>query len=236
MLNVLIVDDEPLATEIIESYASSLSNLHVVKSCNDPIEALKTIKNENIDLLFLDIQMPELTGIEFIKSLVHPPLVIFTTAFPDYAVDGFELDAVDYLLKPISKDRFIRAVQKAEDILEHRQAQGQVHKDYIFVKADKKMLKLKFDNVLYVEGLKDYVIIRTVEGRVITLHTMKGLEQKLPQDQFLRIHRSFIVNLSKISAVVGNMIELTVANQRKQIPIGKSYKDKLFELVNDNKL
>ncbi len=236
MLNVLIVDDEPLATEIIQGFADSLPSLHVVGVCNDAMDALEIIKNEPIDLIFLDIQMPQLTGVELIRSLKNPPMVIFTTAYPNYAVEGFELDAVDYLLKPISKDRFIRAVQKAEEMAELRQSENHHAANFIFVKADKKMIKLKYDDILYVEGLKDYVIIRTTEGRVITLHTMKGLEEKLPQDKFIRIHRSFIVGISKVQAVVGNMIEIMQSNQRKQLPIGKSYREKISRMVNENKL
>ena len=191
--------------------------------------------------MFLDIQMPQITGIEFLKSLSNPPMVIFTTAYSNYALEGFELNALDYLLKPISLDRFMKAVNKAleqYDLInqESGSSSAGADEDFFFVKADKKLVKVRYKDILYIEGLKDYVIIRLEEGRVITLQTMKSLEDKLPSQLFKRVHRSYIVALDKINALVGNMIELTEKGQAKHIPVGKNYRDELLALVNDKRL
>ncbi|HQU54295.1 MAG TPA: LytTR family DNA-binding domain-containing protein, partial [Saprospiraceae bacterium] len=172
----------------------------------------------------------------------HPPMVIFTTAYSNYALQSYELDAVDYLLKPISFERFMKAVNRA---IEEQKLTVQAHqshpedtdeKDYIFIKADKKLVRVRFADIIYIEGLKDYVIIRLDQSRVITLQTMKSLEDKLPTPMFKRIHRSYIVNVNKIEAIVGNMVEVTEKGQTKHLPIGKNYRDELLQMINDNKL
>jgi len=243
MIRVIIVDDEPLAQEILETYVSKMPELELVSICNDALEANEILKSQQIDLMFLDIQMPLLSGIDFLKTLTHPPCVVFTTAHADYAVQGFELDATDYLLKPISLERFMKAVNKVTDKISKRKTTSESDintieggEDFIFVKADKKLIKVDFENVLYIEGLKDYVIIRLENGRVITLQTMKSLEDKLPVNKFKRIHRSYIVNIKKISAILGNMVELMESGKIKQLPIGKNYRDELMDIVSDNKL
>ena len=238
MIKTLIVDDEPLAQDIIETYVNQLPNLELVGKASNAIEANQILQNNDIDLMFLDIQMPQLTGIEFMKSLSNPPLVVFTTAYSEYAVEGFEMDAVDYLLKPISIDRFMKAVNKVEDRLKDKQpVAGTLEgEDHFFVKADKKLIKVNFSDILYIEGLKDYVIIRQEEGRVITLQTMKSLESKLPSDNFRRIHRSYIVNTKKIKALVGNMVEVKEKGETKNIPVGKIYREELLSMINEKKL
>lgn len=237
MIQVMIVDDEPLALDIMESYVEQLPSLKLKAKCTNAIEAMEILKKESIDLLFLDIQMPQLTGIELVKSLKKPPLVVFTTAYPNYAAEGFDLDAVDYLLKPISKDRFLRAVQKAEEMLQIKNHDDHSEEtDFMFVKADKKLIKMHYQDILYIEGLKDYVIIKTNEGRVITLQTMKSLEEKLPKQYFQRIHRSYIVGITKVKAVVGNSIEIKENKQTKHLPIGKNYRDDILEIINKNRL
>ncbi len=238
MIKTLIVDDEPLAQDIIETYVNQLPNLELVAKCSDAIAANQILQNNEIDLMFLDIQMPQLTGIEFMKSLSNPPLVVFTTAYSEYAVEGFEMDAVDYLLKPISIDRFMKAVNKVEDRLKDKQGNSGTleGEDHFFVKADKKLVKVNFSDILYIEGLKDYVIIRQEEGRVITLQTMKSLESKLPSDNFRRIHRSYIVNTKKIKALVGNMVEIKEKGETKNIPVGKIYREELLSMINQKKL
>lgn len=244
MINVIIVDDEPLAQDVLETYIEKMPELHLVQKCNNAFEANEAVKNHDIDLMFLDIQMPQLTGTDFLRSLSNPPLVIFTTAYSNYALDGFELNAIDYLLKPISMDRFLKAVNKAvEQIQLKRKDEAPVHEapveegpDYIFVKADKKLIKVNFPEIIYIEGLKDYVIIRLDNSRVITLQTMKSLEDKLPTDKFKRIHRSYIVNIDKIDAVVGNMIEVSEKGQLKHLPVGKNYRDELLDMINQNRL
>ena len=247
-MKVIIVDDEPLALDVIETYVSRMPNLELIARCNNAFEANEALKNNEIDLMFLDIQMPQLTGIDFLKTLKIPPMVIFTTAYQQYAVEGFELNAIDYLLKPISMDRFMKAVNKASEQYElhHKEVKTVVHTegaaaaadkpDYIFVKADKKLQRVKFSEILYIEGLKDYVIIRTETGRIISLQTMKSLEDKLPVAQFVRVHRSFIVGMDKIHAIVGNMVEVIEKGVAKHLPIGKNYRDELLEMVEKHKL
>jgi DNA-binding LytR/AlgR family response regulator len=238
-MKVLIVDDEPLAQDILETYISNLPHLELVKKCNNAIEALQVLNTEHIDLIFLDIQMPQLSGIDFVKTLTNnKPMIIFTTAYSEYALEGFEHDAIDYLLKPISLDRFLKAVNKAQEQyqLSSKQSNQSETDDYFFVKADKKFVKVNFNEIIYIEGLKDYVMIKMDTQRVITLQTMKSLEEKLPNDRFVRIHRSFIVNLNRINAILGNVVEVMEKGQQKHLPIGKNHKDELVELIEKHKL
>lgn len=240
MIKAIIVDDEPLALDVLETYIEKMPELHLVAKCENALEANEALKNNDVDLMFLDIQMPQITGVEFLKSLNNPPAVIFTTAYPDYAVEGFELNAVDYLLKPISLDRFMKAVNKVTDKMSSKSSDAgnvvEMEGDFFFVKADKKLIKVDFDDIIYIEGLKDYVIIRQETGRVITLQTMKSLENKLPETTFKRVHRSYIVNINKINAVVGNMLEVTEKGQTKHIPIGKNYREDLLNIINLKRL
>jgi DNA-binding LytR/AlgR family response regulator len=242
MIKAIIVDDEPLALEVLETYISKMPDIQLVKKCENAFEANEALKNHQIDLMFLDIQMPQLSGIDFLKTLANPPCVIFTTAYPDYAVEGFELNATDYLLKPISLERFMKAVNKVSEKMAAKRGdhdnnhQSEGAEDFFFVKADKKLVKINFDDILYIEGLKDYVIIRQETGRVITLQTMKSLEDRLPVAKFKRVHRSFIVNVKKITAILGNMVELMEGGKVKQLPIGKNYRDELLDMINENKL
>lgn len=249
MLNVLIVDDEPLALDVLETYISQMPELHLVKRCSNALEANDALKNHAVDLMFLDIQMPQLTGIDFVKTLQNPPMVVFTTAYPNYAIQGFDLNALDYLLKPISLDRFVKAVNKAVEHagLQQKEANqsaaapsaataGGDGLNFFFVKADKKLMKVNFDDIIFIEGLKDYVIIRLTTGRVITLQTMKSLEDRLPQQRFRRIHRSYIVAMDKITAIEGNMVEVMEKDKPKLLPIGKNYRDELLDLIERNRL
>lgn len=244
MINVIIVDDEPLAQDVLETYIGKMPELNLVQKCSNAFEANDALKSHAVDLMFLDIQMPQLTGIDFLKSLAKPPVVIFTTAYPNYAIEGFELNALDYLLKPISVERFMKAANKAVDQIglvrkgdaPPAAAAREDEQDFIFVKADKKLVKVNFADVLYIEGLKDYVIIRMDTQRVITLQTMKSLEDKLPAAQFKRIHRSFIVNIEKIEAIVGNMVEVMEKGVAKHLPVGKNYRDELLDMINKNRI
>jgi DNA-binding LytR/AlgR family response regulator len=242
MINTIIVDDEPLALDVLETYIEKMPELHLVARCTNAFEANEALKQHEVDLMFLDIQMPQLTGVDFLKTLPDPPLVIFTTAYSNYAIEGYELNAIDYLLKPISLERFMKAANKAIEQVELRRKENASHVEiadadgYIFVKADKKFVKVNFSEVIYIEGLKDYVIIRTEKGRVITLQTMKSLEEKLPSKVFRRIHRSYIVNIDKVEAIMGNMVEVIEKGQAKHLPIGKNYRDELLEMINENKL
>ena len=237
MIKAIIVDDEPLALDVLETYIAQLPELELVARCENALEAREVLKEHDVDLLFLDINMPQLTGIDFLKTLSVKPNFIFTTAHPYYAVEGFELNAIDYLMKPIPLERFMKAVNKVIDMqVGETSAPEKKKENFIFVKADKKLTKVNFDDILYIEGLKDYVIIRQKEGRVITLHTMKSLEAKLPDHIFKRIHRSYIVNIGAIDAIVGNMIELKEKSQVKHIPIGKNYREELLKVINKNRL
>jgi DNA-binding LytR/AlgR family response regulator len=248
MLNVLIVDDEPLALDVLETYISQMPELNLVKRCSNALEANEALKQHSIQLMFLDIQMPQLTGIDFVKTLTNPPMIVFTTAYPNYAIQGFDLNALDYLLKPISLERFMKAVNKAVEHAEMNDREHSSHSvtpaaspsnedlDFFFVKADKKLVKVNFDDIIYIEGLKDYVIIRLQGTRVITLQTMKSLEDRLPQSRFMRVHRSFIVSMDKIVAIEGNMIEVMEKEKPKMLPIGKNYRDELLEVIERNKL
>lgn len=237
MIKTIIVDDEPLALDILESFVLKMPNLQLVARCENAFEANEILQNQKIDLMFLDIQMPQLSGVDFLKSLSSPPCVVFTTAFAEYAVEGFELNAVDYLVKPISLDRFMKAVNKVSDKISLRtEGAGEEGTDqFFFVKADKKLVKVNFDEIVYIEGLKDYVIIKNENTRVITLQTMKSLEEKLPTSTFRRIHRSFIVNMNKIQALDGNVVEVLEKGQVKHLPIGKNYRDELLDLINNKK-
>jgi len=239
MINTIIVDDEPLAQEILEAHISNIPELNLVAKCDNALEANQALKEHDVDLMFLDINMPQLTGVEFLRSLSTPPMAIFTTAYSEYAVEGFNLEALDYLLKPISFERFLKASNKAIEKFGADKTETVTldsGEDFFFVKSDKKMMKVFYRDILYIEGLKDYVIIRTETGRVITLQTMKSLEAKLPQDMFRRIHRSYILNLTKLEAIEGNMVELTEKGQKKQIPIGKNYRDQLSVIIEAKKL
>jgi DNA-binding LytR/AlgR family response regulator len=224
-----------------------MPQLRLIQRCSNALEANEALKDHDIDLMFLDIQMPQLTGIDFVKTLAHPPMVVFTTAYPNYAIQGFDLNALDYLLKPISLDRFMKAVNKAVDqdeltSREYAATHGLPNTpqndglDFFFVKADKKLVKVNFEDIIYIEGLKDYVIIRLLNGRVITLQTMKSLEERLPKVRFKRIHRSFIVAMDKVMAIEGNMVEVMEKDKPKLLPIGKNYRDELLELIEKNRL
>ncbi|RME97306.1 MAG: DNA-binding response regulator [Bacteroidetes bacterium] len=245
MIKTIIVDDEPLAQDVLETYIERMPELELVQKCSNAFEANEALRSHDIDLMFLDIQMPQLTGTDFLRSLDKPPIVIFTTAYPNYAVDGFELNALDYLLKPISMERFMKAVNKvAAQIKLQQQSEdpnravdkAEPEADFMFVKADKKLVKVNYHDVTYIEGLKDYVMIYQGDSRIVTLQTMKSLEQKLPSHIFRRIHRSYIVNIHKIEALVGNMVEITEKGKPKHLPVGKNYREELLALIDENRL
>ena len=221
----LVVDDEPLALKLIIKHIDQIPQLELVAACQNALEAFEVLKKEPIDLIFLDIQMPVLTGIEFIKSLQNPPSIIFTTAYRDYAVESYELNVIDYLLKPIAFTRFFKAVNKFLDkqesvtMVEKVTAVDKTVDNYLYVNVNKKHVKVLFDEILYVESIKDYVRIHTAKQSIVTKDTLADFEQKLP-NSFFRIHRSYIVNKVKITAFTAHDIEI---NER-EIPIGVSYK------------
>ncbi|MDB5118481.1 MAG: DNA-binding response regulator [Mucilaginibacter sp.] len=238
MIKCLIVDDEPLALHILEDYISKVPFMELVKSTTNPIEALTLVQEGNIDLVFLDVQMPELTGIQFLRIANGKTKVILTTAYPQYALEGYELDVVDYLLKPIAFDRFFKAAQKAQGIIqpskqiipEPAQIQQQQHdfmSDFIFVKSEHKIQKVYLHQILFIEGLKDYISIFTTAERIITLQNMKKMEDTLPDKHFIRVHKSYIVALNKIDSIERSRIRIG----DKIIPIGDTYREEFFKII-----
>ncbi|MGB0863337.1 MAG: LytR/AlgR family response regulator transcription factor [Saprospiraceae bacterium] len=237
----LLVDDEPLAMEVLESYIAQVPNLELVGKCDNALQAYEVLRKNEIDLIFLDIEMPQLSGIEFINTLENVPSVIFTTAHRHYAFEGYELDVLDFLLKPVSFGRFLKAINKllransSETETEETKAEvPEMTNDkmtFIYVKEDKKMVKIYLENVVYIESLKDYVCIHTDTRKVITKQQISYLEQKLPEDDFMRIHRSFIISTRKIKAFNSNQIEL---EGQKELPIGRSYKPVVLEALTKN--
>lgn len=234
-LNCLIVDDEPLARKGLEEYVNEIDFLHLAGKCENAVKASALLNEGNIDLLFLDIHMPKLSGIEFLKTLKKPPMVIFTTAYSEYALEGYSLDIIDYLVKPIPFDRFLKAVQKAHDfyVLKQKAEASPSHsQDYFFIKCDHKFEKVKYSDVLYMEAMQNYCIIHTAERKMITYITFSGLESQLPTDRFLKVHKSFIVALDKITAVDGN--EIVIGNSR--IPVSRNLKDDVMQKIMGNNL
>jgi len=245
-LNCIVVDDEPLALDILEDYISKVPFLKLVKRCENPIEALQVVQAGGIDLVFLDIQMPELTGIQFLKIAGNKCHFILTTAYPQYALESYDLNVSDYLLKPIAFDRFYKAVEKVHN--QFKPAENNISppqaffsaalaptptnsiQDYIFVKTEHKIQKIYLHDILYIEGLKDYISIFTKDERVITLQSMKKMEEALPQSQFIRVHKSYIVAVDKIESIERSRITIN----EKIIPVGDTYRDEFFKVI-DNK-
>jgi two-component system LytT family response regulator len=240
MIRCLIVDDEPLALHVLEDYISKMPFLQLVKATTNPIEALSLVQEKLVDLVFLDVQMPELTGIQFLRIANGRAKVILTTAYPQYALEGYELDVIDYLLKPIAFDRFYKAVQKAQAVLQPAQAAAQpVHtepaqpkqqdllSDFIFVKTEHKIQKVYLNDILFIEGLKDYISIFTAAERIITLQNMKKMEDALPTKYFIRVHKSYIVSINKIDSIERSRIFIG----EKIIPVGDTYRDEFFKIV-----
>jgi len=240
MIRCLIVDDEPLALHVLEDYLSKIPFLQLVKSTTNPIEALTLVQEGNIDLVFLDVQMPELTGIQFLRIANGKAKVILTTAYQQYALEGYELDVIDYLLKPIAFDRFFKAVQKAQTLLQPAapstpkpaeaisvQQQQDFLSDFIFVKTEHKIQKVYLNDILFIEGLKDYISIFTQAERIITLQNMKKMEDALPAKHFTRVHKSYIVSINKIDSIERSRISIG----DKIIPVGDTYRDDFFKII-----
>ena len=234
-IKALLVDDEPLAQNIIEQYARKLPNLVLAGKCSDAIAAHQWLQENSADIIFLDINMPKLSGISFLKSLKNAPLVIFTTAYSEYAIEGFELDAVDYLKKPFSFERFCKAFFKAEELLLLKKATKDApavptEKQFLFIKSNKKTFKVNFSDIYFVEGLGDYIQVYLSDQKIVTNLSMKRMMEILPVDKFFRIHKSYIISLDKISQVEGN----TVLVNKKRLPVGNSYRQQFMEFINDN--
>ncbi|MXV17540.1 LytR/AlgR family response regulator transcription factor [Hufsiella ginkgonis] len=235
MIRCIVVDDEPLALDILTDYIEKVPFLQLVNATTSAFEALAQVQKGEADLVFLDVQMPELTGIQFLKIINGKCGVILTTAYPQYALESYELDVVDYLLKPIAFDRFYKAVQKVQAQALQPAAAPAVpapvpvpnSHDFIFVKTEHKIQKIYLDDILYIEGLKDYISIFTAAERVITLQNMKKMEEVLPSHRFIRVHKSYIVSLDKIDSIERSRIQIC----DKIIPIGDTYRDYFFKLI-----
>jgi DNA-binding LytR/AlgR family response regulator len=235
MINVVIIDDEPLARKGMKEYVADVDFLQLVGEFDHPLKAADLISKGEVQLLLLDIQMPKISGIDFFKSLQHAPPVIFTTAYPQYALDGFELNALDYLVKPVSFDRFLKAVLKAKEYYELRQqnktTDHTTQQSDFYIKADNQFVRIAFNDVQFVEALQNYVCIYTADKKYISYLTMKSVEEYLPAVQFIKTHKSFIVNAAKIDAIEGN--EIRIAQHR--IPISRSEKEDVLEQLLKNK-
>lgn len=226
----MIVDDEPMAREIISSFVGKIHNLELVATCKNVSEAFSVLQKESIQLIFLDINMPEISGLSLAKSIQDKSQVIFTTAYREYAIEGFDLQAVDYLLKPISFDRFLKAVQKYFDLhaskeIIKQEIVSEAKETSIFVRSDRKMVKVRFKEINYIESLSDYVKIFTDKETIITRETISNIESKLPSNEFLRTHRSYIVSMPKIDSFTNEFLEL----DKKAIPISRSYKENVLQ-------
>jgi DNA-binding LytR/AlgR family response regulator len=234
-LNCLIVEDEPIARKGLAEYVSEIEFLNLIAQCENSLKAATLVNQHEIDLMFLDIEMPKLSGMEFLKTLKNPPLTIFTTAFSEYAVEGYSLDVVDYLMKPITFDRFVKAVQKAQELYSLRRTalySREAAPDYFFVKCDSKFEKVFYNEVRYIEAMQNYAVIHTQERKLITYITMSSLDTQLPRDQFIKVHKSFIVAVSHIKALDGN--EILLGDIR--IPISRNLKDDVVNQIMGNKL
>ena len=235
ILNCVIVDDEPLAREVIHRFIERVPSLKLVAECSNAIEAMTVLQQNDVQLLFVDIQMPEILGTEFIKILKNPPKIIITTAFPQYALEGYELDVADYLLKPVQFERFLKAINK---IFQQTGISSQTtppasekinpkQDSYLYFRTDRKMVKVVINDIIYIEGMKNYIKIITEKGTIITKNSMAAAEAMLPEDAFIRVHRSYIVLKSKIRSFTGETIEIG----NTEIPIGKLFKNEVMKFL-----
>ena len=224
MIKCIIVEDERLAQKVLQAHIEKTAELELIAVCNNAPEAQNVLQNHVVDLIFLDIELPGMNGLNFLKTLPDPPLVILTTAYADYAIESYELNVVDYLLKPISFERFSKAINK---IIEGRQLTKSIGKDHIYIKSNGKFFKVDHADIIFIEGMKDYLKINTANSTLVTLQTMNEMEKLLPAEKFIRVHKSYIVSVSRIKSIYGNVIETSKQN----IPIGINYKQKVMELT-----
>lgn len=234
MIQVMIVDDEPIAQDVIKKFVEQIPDFKLVTVCDNAIEAYNMLKTHKIDLVFLDIEMPELNGMSLIKILKNPPEIIITTAYPNYAVEGFELDVTDYLLKPVSFARFLKAIEKlgkrdfVNIVSEKVQSSDE---NFVFVKSNNEFIKIEIKKILYIEALENYISIFTNDRKLIALTNLKKISTTLP-DTFIRVHRSYLVNFAHINSFYGNILKIG----NKEIPIGRSYRDEVLKLLKEKSL
>lgn len=237
-IRCIIVDDEPLALEILENYIEKIPSIELVESCRNAIEAFIALSRNSIDVMFVDVNMPDIDGISFIKQLKNPPIIILTTAYQEYALESFNLNVIDYLLKPFSLERFLQSIQKI-DSLQLRPSNTQTPFDlqaispFFFVKSERKIVKISLEKLDYIEAKNDYVMFHLIDDQKIIAHgTLKNLEETLPQIKFLRIHRSYIIAIDKIDMIVGNIVYIS----NKKLPIGAVYRPILERIISKNNL
>ncbi|CAG4999985.1 Sensory transduction protein LytR [Dyadobacter sp. CECT 9275] len=244
-ISCLIVDDEVLARRLLADYVNKIPSLHLAGTCASALEAQVVLQQRQVDLLFLDIQMPDLTGISFLQSLSSRPVTIFTTAYTEYAIKGFELSVLDYLVKPISFERFFQAVSKAAEYISYTSTarkdtessepqlqEKSLETNYLFVKADYKIHKIHYMEIDYIEAYGEYIRIHTDRGKILTLVALGKMEETLPRSQFIRVHRSYIINFAKIDTIQGNMIFV----KGNEVPLSKSYREEFMRLINKDEL
>ncbi|MCX6243471.1 MAG: LytTR family DNA-binding domain-containing protein [Bacteroidetes bacterium] len=235
MIRCIAIDDEPLALKQIAEYIKKTPFLELAGLCESALQAIELLDTTLVDLMFVDINMPDLSGMEFVKTLENPPLVVFVTAYSEYALEGFRVDAVDYLLKPISYADFLRSANKAKawyDALQKKPAEVSSNKDFLFIKSEYKILRINFDEIKYIEAMSEYIRIHLANAKpVMTQLSMKSIEEKLPEDRFMRVHRSFIINLSKISVIERNRI---IFDGNVYIPVSEQYKAKFQNYLDKN--
>lgn len=240
-INCIIIDDEPLARNLLAEYVKKIPSLNLIQTFSNPLDAMEVLQNQPVDLMFLDIQMPEITGISFLKILKKKPLVVLTTAYSEYALESYELDVVDYLLKPITLERFLIGVEKVSQRLSSEKeiapppssqevANSEPAQSFVFVKDGTKLVKIRWNDILYIEGMKDYVAIHTRQQKIVSLQRLKTLETQLPADQFIRIHHSYIVSLEGIDVIHKDKVQIG----KSFIPISDSYKKQFKEFINKN--
>ncbi len=239
MMRCLIVDDEPLARELLESYVKRVDDLRLVRTCFNAVEAFSFLQQEPVDLIFLDIEMPQVTGIELLRTLQYKSRVIFTTAYRDYAFEAYDLDVVDYILKPITFERFLRAIAKVKqlkysEIIRAEDSQGiQTFEDaFLYLKENREMVKVFLKDILYIESLRDYVRVKTTNQEIITYQKISYLEHKLPQSKFMRVHRSFIVSIDKVKSFSATSVKV----HSFDIPIGRLFKNASLKILKQNVL
>ncbi|MBO9618798.1 MAG: response regulator transcription factor [Niabella sp.] len=234
-IRCVIIDDEPLAREILKQHIAGVEALELAGTCSNAVEAVSFLNEHSVDLLFLDIQMPQLSGTDFIRTLKNPPKVIFTTAYRKYAVEGFELDAVDYMLKPISFQRFLKAVNKVlqlknnnEQLPQPKEAPAEISSSFLYFRAERKMVKIFLRDILFIESLKSYIKIVTVDKTIITKYVLSSVEEMLPGNEFIRIHKSYIVGIDKIDSYNNHSVQVA----KRELPIGRLYKYNVEKVLN----
>lgn len=228
-IKCIITDDEPMARKGLRGYIEKIDFLTLMGECEDAIQLNTLLKNEPVDLVFLDIEMPEMTGLELLSNLTNPPKVIIVSAYEQYALQGYEFDVVDYLLKPVSFDRFLKSVNRVHDLLQTEQKE---ENEYIFVKSDKQFKKILFKDILFIESMENYVVIQTTSSKEVVYTTLKQIYESLPQTVFLQTHRSYLVNMEQVTAIDGN--QLTIPPYK--IPVARNVRDTIFNLILNNRL